>query len=195
MRLPPSLCKELRQADRWRVEDMLMAQPDLRRHDWERDLDLWRRLYLPTDLVRIGDVICEAAAASPKEICWGCTWGADGVPRKAVAHCLAATDVLRGASWAEPMSRREACEAVLGRMKHAALPLLLVVEDGQEGLEVWVDAGASEYPSLISCGRCPGSRNQRTGRTHRVVWAYEGLWAGWTMRSGLPRPTSVSPIG
>ena len=60
--------------DRWRVEDMLQEQPDLLRKDAERDMDLWRHLFAPDDLVRVGNecrVACEAVAA---EWCSGNTW-------------------------------------------------------------------------------------------------------------------------
>jgi hypothetical protein len=169
----------LRHADRWRVENMLREQSELGREDEERDFGLWLRLFEPDDRVRIGEVIREASAASPDELCWGCTWGHDGVPKNAVGHCASARELLRGESHADAMTHREVCEAVIGRMRAEGAPILLVVDDGEDGLEVWTDAVASEYRMLISRGRCPGGRNARTGRAHRVLWAYPGVWEPW----------------
>jgi hypothetical protein len=125
-------------------------------------------------------VTSEASAACPDEFCWGGTWQQDGVPKRPVAHCVSARELLRGVSHAEAMTRREACEAVIGRMRVSSVPILLVVDDGEEGLEVWIDAVVSDPPLPVSQGRCPGGRNARTGRMHRVVWAYEGLWEEWS---------------
>ena len=49
--------------DRWQVEDMLREQPDLLRKDPERDMDLWRHLFAPDDLVRVGNA-CRTACES-----------------------------------------------------------------------------------------------------------------------------------
>ena len=180
MRVPRCMKAGLRHADRWRVEDMLREQPALVREDAARDLVLWQRLYSPLDIVRVGDVAAEAASVFAAEYCWGCTWSADAaVPQSAVAYCCNAAEMLLGASCAEPMTRPEACEAVLGRMHRAGMPILLIVGDGDSGLDAWIDAAPSGDLLRMSRGRCPGGKNNRTGRVHRVVWAYQGLWEEW----------------
>jgi hypothetical protein len=179
VRLPQGVQTRLRHADRWRVEQMLREQPKLDCEDQERDLGLWLRLFEPDDLVRIGQEICEAAAARPDEMSWGCTWGRDGVSKSAVAYSVSARELLRDVLLAEEMTRREACEAVIGRMWARNIPILLVVDDGEEGLEMWIDSVVSDSPQLVLPGRCPGGRNTRTSRAHRVLWAYHGLWEPW----------------
>lgn len=180
MRVPRCMKGGLSHADRWRVDDMLREQPELVREDAARDLALWQRLYSPRDIVRAGDVMAEAASVLAAEYCWGCTWRADAaVPQSAVAYCCNAAELLRGACCAEPMTRPEACEAVLGRMHRARMPILLIVGDGDGGLDVWIDATPSGLPLRASRGRCPGGKNSRTGRVHKVVWAYQGLWGEW----------------
>jgi hypothetical protein len=175
--LPADLLRKLRHRDRWRVQDMLAEREQ---YSDISDIEVWRRLYLPRDLVRVGDVLSPAHVAPPAEYCCGCTWSADGTPRDSVAYCLSAADLLRGATCAERMSPREACEAVLGRMRAADLPILLVTDDGQHGVEAWIDASLSACEGCER-GRCPGGINSGTGRVHRVLWAYEGLWhAGWS---------------
>jgi hypothetical protein len=104
--------------DRWRVGEMLRSQPDLREIDPVRDLDLWRHLFDPDDLVLIGEKATAAAHAPVAEYCWGNVWR-DGLPIGTVAYCLSAVDLLRGASHSERMSRRQSCEAVLGRLRSA----------------------------------------------------------------------------
>lgn len=176
--LPAGLRRRLRHRDRWRARDMLAEREQ---HSEISDIEVWRRLYLPGDLVRVGDVLSPAHVAPPAEYCWGWTWRWDGTAVEAVAHCLCSTDLLAGASWAETMSRHESCEAVLGRMRAANLPILLIVEDGEDGLQVWLDVCLlSEWAVPASSGRCPGGRNARTGRQHQVIWAYEGLWGPWS---------------
>jgi hypothetical protein len=95
------------------------------------------------------------------------------------------------------MTNREVLEAVLGRIRAAHLPVLLIVEDGEGGLEVWLDAVISDLGGYVrwprSQGRCPGGINSATGRRHRVVWAYEGLLEPWEsddlgFSSELPGP-------
>lgn len=179
MRLPPGAWTGLRHADRWRVERMLKEQPELACEDEGRDLGLWLRLFEPDDLVRVGEAICEATATTPDEMCWGCTWQRDGVVKSVVAYCVSATELLRGLSRSEAMTRREACEAVIGRLRARNVPILLVVDDGEEGLEVWIDTAVGVPLESMLQGRCPGGRNPRTRRRHRVLWAYEGLWEDW----------------
>jgi hypothetical protein len=48
---------------------MSREQPELKCEDAERDFGLWLRLFEPDDLVRIGEVICEASASGPDETC------------------------------------------------------------------------------------------------------------------------------
>jgi hypothetical protein len=157
---------------------MLRSQPDLREIDPPRDLDLWRHLFEADDFVRVGEATVEAANAAAAEYCWGNVWR-DDVPIATVAYCLRAADLLRGASKAEPMNPRQACEAVIGRLRRAGMPILMVVDDGEDGSECWCDADPARYRLLVSQGRCPGGKNSRTGRVHRVVWAYQGLWEEW----------------
>ena len=175
--LPAGLRRKLRHRDRWRVQDMLAEREQ---HSEISDIEVWRRLYLPRDLVRVGDVLSPAHVAPPAEYCCGCTWSVNGTPRDTVVYCLSAADLLRGATCTEHMSPRQVCEAVLGRMRAADLPILLVIDDGQHGVEAWLDASLSARAGREQ-GRCPGGINSGSGRVHRVVWAYEGLWhSGWT---------------
>ena len=163
--------------DRWRVEDMLREQPDLLRKDPERDMDLWRHLFAPDDLVQIGigcRAACETVAA---EWCSGNTWSGESVTTT-TALCWPALTLLRGATCKEPMSREEACEAVLGRLRAAGFEMVMVVEDGDGGLECWIDPVPGSYPSR-SRGRCPGGVNSRTGGVHRVVWAHPITRIAW----------------
>jgi hypothetical protein len=174
---------------------MLQDQPDLRREDAARDMDLWRRMYTPNDRVRVGSVTAKAAEVPVAEYCWGCAWCRDGVPGSAVAICLRATELGRGYSCAEPMTRREALEAVLGRMRAARLPLLLVVDDGEGGMEAWIDVSVQLFRNIISRGRCPGGRNAYTGRPHRVLWSYEGLFEPWSVDGWDASETRASRLG
>ena len=95
------------------------------------------------------------------------------------------------------MTNREVLEAVLGRIRAAHLPVLLIVEDGEGGLEIWLDAVISDLGRYLrrarTHGRCPGGSNSATGQRHRVLWAYEGLfepWESddWEFSSELPVP-------
>ena len=52
MRIPRALKHQLTNRDRWTVAEMLQDQPDLTVLDPERDMDLWRHLFYPEDLVR-----------------------------------------------------------------------------------------------------------------------------------------------
>jgi len=180
MRLPAGTRHALRHSDRWRLEDMLHEHPELLQEDAARDMDLWRRMYAPNDRVRVGSATAKASEVPAGEYCWGCTWCRDGVPRSAVAICLHAAELGRGSSCADFMTRCEVFEAVLGRIRAAHLPLLLVVDDGEGGIEAWIDASLQMFRTIISRGRCPGGRNADTGRPHRVLWAYEGLFAPWS---------------
>ena len=95
--LPPASRKALRHRDRWRVIDMLREQPDLTAKDAGRDMDLWRHLFAPDEIVRVGRfyrAACEAAAA---EWCCGNTW-AGAVIEGTVALCWPASALLRGDS-------------------------------------------------------------------------------------------------
>jgi hypothetical protein len=160
----------LRHRDRWRVEDMLKEQSDLLRKDLERDMDLWRHLFAPDDLVRVGSacrVACEAVAA---EWCSGNTWNDEVIVATTVV-CWPALALLHGTTCKEPMSRAQACEAVLGRLRAAGTEIAMVVEDGGGALECWVDSVPGSFP-MHSSGRCPGGINSRTGVPHRVVWAH-----------------------
>ena len=76
------------------------------------------------------------------------------------------------------MSRREACEAVLGRLRAAGIEMVMVVEDADGGLECWVDPVPASFP-MRSKGRCPGGINSRTGLPHRVVWAHLVTRIAW----------------
>src|ERR1700740_107192 len=46
--LPANLRQTLRRRDRWRVEDMLAEREQ---HSGISDIEIWRRLFLPNDLV------------------------------------------------------------------------------------------------------------------------------------------------
>src|ERR1700694_5083142 len=118
-----------RLSDVVRAEDMLREQPDLVRKDPERDMDLWRHLFAPDDLVRVGNgrrAACETVAA---EWCSGNTWSGESVVAT-TALCWPALALIRGATCKEPMSRGEACEAVLGRLRAGGIEIAMVVEDG-----------------------------------------------------------------
>jgi hypothetical protein len=194
MRVPRWMKAGLRHADRWRVDNMLREQPELVREDAARDLVLWRRLFSPLDVVRAGDMMAEAASVLAAEYCWGCTWHADAaVPKSPVAYCCSAAEMLRGASCAEPMTHPEACEAVLGRMHRAGMPILLIVGDGDGGLNAWIDAASSGYSLPAFRGRCPGGKNSKTGQVHSVVWAYPGLWEEWRDEEWCLPDASLEP--
>jgi hypothetical protein len=164
--------------DRWRVAEMLRSQPDLRDIDPARDLDLWRHLFDADDLVVVGERTSPAAEIPVAEYCWGNIWR-DGLPVETVAYCLRTADLLRGATYAKQMSPRQACEAVLGRLRTARIPIVMVVDDGDGGLECWCDADPTSYRLLVSRGRCPGGTNRRTGKKHRVLWADPGTRVPW----------------
>ena len=72
---------------------------------------------------------------------------------------------------------------MVGRMRAGDLPVLLIVDDGEGGLEVWLDAVILDLGRYLrrarSQGRCPGGSNSATGRCHRILWAYEGLFEPW----------------
>ena len=76
------------------------------------------------------------------------------------------------------MSRSQACEAVLGRLRAAGIEIVMIVDDGRNGLECWIDPKPGSYP-VYSKGRCPGGRNTRTGLVHRVVWATPATRIDW----------------
>jgi hypothetical protein len=185
--LPSVSRKALRHRDRWRVADMLTEQPDLKTKDARRDMDLWRHLFAPDEIVRVGlfhRAACEAAAA---EWCWGNTW-AGAVIQGTVALCWPASALLRGSTREDTMTRHEACEAVIGRLRDVGLGIVLIVDDGDGGLECWIDPGPGIYPvTSRSRGRCPGGLNSHTGGLHRVVWAHpvtripweEDDWSVW----------------
>ena len=117
--LPPANRTALQHRDRWRVTDMLRELPDLTAKNAGRDMDLWRHLFAPGEIVRVGGfyrAACEAAAA---EWCWGNTW-AGTVVEGTVALCWPASALLRGATRKDTMTRQEACEAVIGRLREAS---------------------------------------------------------------------------
>src|ERR1700751_2114362 len=171
MRLPAGTKHALRHSDRRRREDMLHEHPELLQEDAARDMDLWRRMYAPNDRVRGGSATEKASEVPAAEYCWGCTWCRDGVPGSAVAICLHAAELGRGSSCADSMTRRGVFEAVLGRIRAAHLPLLLVVDDGEGGIEAWIDASLQMFRTIISRGRCPGGCNPHTGKPQRGLWA------------------------
>ena len=156
---------------------MLAEQPDLLRTDQKRDMDLWRHLFAPDDLVRVGNAYRAACEAVAAEWCSGNTWS-DKVVVATAAVCWPAVALLRGATRKEPMTRAQACEAVLGRLRAARVEIVMVVEDGDGGLECWIDPVPACYP-MQSRGRCPGGVNSRTGAMHRVVWAHPLTRIAW----------------
>ena len=69
---------------------MLREQSDLTRRDAGRDMDLWRHLFAPDDIVRVGQIYRAACEALAAEWCWGNTW--DGaVIEGTVALCWPAS--------------------------------------------------------------------------------------------------------
>ena len=177
MMLPRRYRTRLCHPDRWRVEEMFVEQPDLREADPDRDLNLWRHLFAPDDFVQVGTQCRAACEATAEEWCSGNIWS-DGVIVATVALCWPALALLRGATCKEPMSRGQACEAVLGRLRAARVEIVMVVEDGEGGLECWIDPVPGSYP-IPSMGRCPGGVNSRTGQLHRVVWAHPVTRIAW----------------
>jgi hypothetical protein len=177
MRSWRSLKKQLAQRDRWRVEDMLREQPELFAKDPRRDMELWRHLFAPDDLVRVGNVLQVACESASAEWCSGNTWHGRAMEETATV-CLSASVLLRGTTCKEPMSRGHVCEAVLGRLRAAGKEIVMVVEDGEGGLECWIDPVPGSYPTR-SRGRCPGGVNSRTGAVHRVVWAHPITRIAW----------------
>ena len=71
MTLPARSREGLCHDDRWRVDDMLREQPDLLREDPVRDMDLWRHLFAPDDLVWVGNACRPACEAVSAEWCSG----------------------------------------------------------------------------------------------------------------------------
>ena len=115
------------------------------------------------------------------------TWSG-AVVQGTVALCWPASALLRRATCEDIMTRHEMCEAVIGRLRNAGVGIVLIVDDGDSGLECWIDPGPESYPvASRSRGRCPGGLNSRTGRLHRVVWAHpvtripweEDDWSVW----------------
>src|SRR5262249_11091724 len=149
----------------------------LLREDPVRDMDLWRHLFAPDDLVRVGNACRPACEAKPAEWCSGNTWSGAAIMTTA-ALCLPASVLLRGATRKEPMSRTQACEAVLGRLRSARIEIVMIVDDGGNGLECWIDPKPGGYP-VYSKGRSRGGRNNRTGLVHRVVWATPATRIDW----------------
>ena len=177
--LPPANRNALRHRDRWRVADMLREQPDLSRRDAGRDMDLWRHLFASDDIIRVGHICHAACEATAAEWCWGNTW-AGAVIQRTVALCWPASALLRGTTRQDILTQQEACEAVIGRLRGAGSEIVLIVEDGDGGLECWVDPAPNRYPvASRSRGRCPGGVNSRTGRLHRVVWAHPVTRIAW----------------
>jgi hypothetical protein len=172
-----SLKQQLEHRDRWRVEEMLREQPDLISKDPRRDMEMWCHLFAPDDLVRVGNVCRAACEAKCAEWCSGNTWNGEAIEGIA-ALCLSASALLRGASCNEPMSRVQVCEAILGRLRAAGVEIVMVVEDGEGGLECWINPVPGTYP-VPSKGRCPGGVNSRTGDVHRVVWADPATRVAW----------------
>jgi hypothetical protein len=177
MRISKDLKRHLIHRDRWRVEHMLLAQPDLREINPERDMGLWRHLYAPDDGIQTGEIVSSAAIAKTAEFCSGNTWCVDGI-LSTVAICWSALVLLRGATYKEAMSRRQACEAVIGRLRFVGIEIVMVVDDGDGGLECWIDPPPGSYP-VYSRGRCPGGTNSKTGQTQRVVWAHPATRIDW----------------
>jgi len=177
MRIPRALKHQLTIRDRWTVAEMLQDQPDLTVLDPERDMDLWRHLFHPDDLVRVGRVTTRAAAARSGEYCSGNTWLA-GTIIATVAVCFSALELSRGASFREPMTRSQTCEAILGRVRAERMNVVMVVDDGADGLECWLDTEPGSFP-VESKGRCPGGTNNKTGGIHRVVWADPATRIAW----------------
>src|SRR5689334_23838691 len=80
-------------SDRWRVEDMLREQPDLLRKDPERDMDLWRHLFAPDDLVLVGNGRRAARDTIAAEWCSGNIWRGESVVAT-TAICWPASNLL-----------------------------------------------------------------------------------------------------
>jgi hypothetical protein len=175
---PPWQCRKgLGHCDRWLVADMLREQPDLICEDPSRDINLWRHLFAPDDLVRVGNVFCPASQAEPSEWCSGNIWSGNAIVATVVV-CWPSSLLLRGATYKDRMDRSQTCEAVLGRLRAAGMEIAMVVEDGEDGLECWIDPIPGSHP--VPClGRCPGGVNRRTGVPHRVVWAHPVTRMGW----------------
>jgi hypothetical protein len=175
--LPVPYRKALRHRDPWRVADMLREQPDLFGRNPGRDMDLWRHLFAPDDFVRVGNAYRAASEAAAAEWGSGNTRSDDPIVATA-ALCWPALALLQGATYKEPRSRGQACEAVLGRLRAAWADEVMVVENGEGGLECWIDPVPGSYP-IPSTGRCPGVVNTRTGRLTQVVWAHPVTRIAW----------------
>ena len=83
-----------------------------------------------------------------------------------------------GASFRDAMTRSQACEAILGRLRVRRMSVVMIVDDGADGLECWLDTEQGSFP-VESKGRCPGGTNNKTGRIHRVVWADPATRIEW----------------
>ena len=59
------------------------------------------------------------------------------------------------------MTRHEACEAVIGRLRSASVGIVLIVDDGDGGLECWIDPGPRKLPGCLAfTGTLPWWRKQ-----------------------------------
>ena len=48
------------------------------------------------------------------------------------------------------MTHHEACEAVIGRLRGASVEIVLVVDDGDGGLECWIDPAPGQLPGCLA---------------------------------------------
>jgi len=148
--------------DRWRGEKMLIeSSADVQQPDSERDFRLFQQLFFADEPICIDDYWSTVREA---------TWGEYVQVDASKYVVLPADQLLRGATYKESMTRREACEAVIGRL-HKRYDTALVIDDGEEGLEIWIewDPVLTHLPGHLV--RCPGGINRLTGRAHRIVWA------------------------
>jgi hypothetical protein len=60
-------------------------------------MDLWRHLFAPDDIIRVGHICHAACEATAAEWCWGNTW-AGAVIQRTVAMCWPASALLRNAT-------------------------------------------------------------------------------------------------
>jgi hypothetical protein len=156
-------------------------QTDLIIEDRQRDWDLWRHLFFPEDRVfadgrheRVSDM------TMPPRWCCGDDCGdGDGV----VGYYWIPSELMYcPAIRQDRRSRRDVCEAEIERLRRAGESILLIVTDGADGLDCWVDAcgsSLSEEAFTQMRARCPGGVNPVTGEVHRVIWADPAIRIPW----------------
>ena len=114
--LPPASRKALRHRDRWRVVDMLREQPDLTAKDAGRDMDLWRHLFAPDEIVRVGRYLPRSVRGRSSRVVLGQHLGR----RRHPANCGAVLACLSTFARSNMRRHNDATRGVRSRYRQAA---------------------------------------------------------------------------